>query len=106
MVGPKYQAKIPPLGSYIYQQERGTGLEPDSGCKVKTRVRLVTLMPTWSCCVCLAYSNEDQLLWTPAILPVQEVEDFLIYAQRPHGQRRAAGTRSPGAMVQDNEQVM
>lgn len=27
MVGPKYQAKIPPLGSYIYQQERGIGLE-------------------------------------------------------------------------------
>lgn len=75
MVGPKYQAKIPPLGSYMYQQER-------------------------------AYSNEDQLLWTPAFLPVQEVEDFLIYAQRPHGQRGAPGAQAHGAMVPDNEQAL
>lgn len=78
----------------------------EAALKVKTTVRLVSLMPTWLCCVCLAYSNEDQLLWTPAILPVQEVEDFLIYAQRPHGQRAPAGARSHGAMVRDNEQVM
>lgn len=106
MVGPKYQAKIPPLGSYIYQQDRGIGLESLSEFTVDTRVRLVSLMRTWLCCVCPAYSNEDQLLWTPAVLPVQEVEDFLIYAQRPHGQRGAAGARSHGTMVRDNEQVM
>lgn len=75
MVGPKYQAKIPPLGSCIYQQER-------------------------------AYSNEDQLLWMPGILPMQDVEDFLIYAQRPHGQRGAAGPQAHGAMVRDNEQAL
>lgn len=106
MVGPKYQAKIPPLGSYIYQQERGSRLERHRGHRVTTGMRLVSHLRTLPSCVSPAYSNEDQLLWTPAVLPVQEVEDFLIYAQRPHGQRGAAGAHTHGAVVRDNEQVM
>lgn len=106
MVGPKYQAKIPPLGSYMYQQERGSRLERHWGHSVNTGMRLVSHLRTRLCCVSPAYSNEDQLLWTPAFLPVQEVEDFLIYAQRPHGQRGAPGAQAHGAMVPDNEQVM
>lgn len=62
-------------------------------------------MPPLLCGVCPASSHDDQLLWTPAVLPVQEVEDFLVYAQRPHGRRGTAGSRSHGAMVRDNEQV-
>lgn len=105
MVGPKYQAKIPPLGSYSYQQERGSRLERHWGHRVNTGMRLVSHLRTRLCCVSPAYSNEDQLLWTPAFLPVQQVEDFLIYAQRPQGQRGAAGAQAHGAMVRDNEQV-
>lgn len=53
----------------------------------------------------LAYSSEDQLLWRPGVLPVQEVEEFLLYAQRPCGQEGAAGTQTQGDTVRDNEQV-
>lgn len=47
-----------------------------------------------------AYSNEDQLLWQPGVLPVQEVEEFLLHAQRPRSQERIKGYT-----IQDNEQV-
>lgn len=53
----------------------------------------------------LAYSSEDQLLWRPGVLPVQEVEEFLLYSQRPRGQEGAACTRTQGDTVRDNEQV-
>lgn len=54
---------------------------------------------------CSAYSNEDQLLWRPGVLPVQEVEEFLLHAQRPQSQERAACTKIKGYTIQDNEQV-
>lgn len=52
-----------------------------------------------------AYSSEDQLLWRPGVLPVQEVEDFLLYAQRPRVQEGAACTQTQADTVPDNEQV-
>lgn len=98
MVGPKYQAKIPPLGSYIYQERGSWHLNVQTEGVDETFVTpLVFVSP--------AYSSEDQLLWTPGVLPVQEVEDFLIYAQRPYGQRGPAGTQAQGDTVRDNEQV-
>ncbi|XP_035988026.1 mesoderm induction early response protein 2 [Fundulus heteroclitus] len=51
-----------------------------------------------------AYSNDDQLLWRPGLLPVQEVEEFLLNAQRLCGQEGAVWTQ--GATVQDNEQAL
>ncbi|XP_047444097.1 mesoderm induction early response protein 2 isoform X2 [Mugil cephalus] len=51
-----------------------------------------------------AYSSEDQLLWRPGILPVQEVEEFLLNAHRPCGHEGAVCTQ--GATVQDNEQAL
>ncbi|XP_044054704.1 mesoderm induction early response protein 2 isoform X2 [Siniperca chuatsi] len=74
MVGSMYQAKIPPLGPYTYQER--------------------------------AYSSEDQLLWRPGVLPVQKVEEFLLYAQRPRGQEGAACTQTQGDTVRDNEQAL
>nr|XP_046248272.1 mesoderm induction early response protein 2 isoform X2 [Scatophagus argus] len=74
MVGSMYQAKIPPLGSYMYQER--------------------------------AYSSEDQLLWTPSVLPVEEVEEFLLYAQRPRGQEGATCNQIQGHTVRDNEQAL
>ncbi|MEQ2167918.1 hypothetical protein GOODEAATRI_008984, partial [Goodea atripinnis] len=50
-----------------------------------------------------AYTNADQLLWRPGALPVEDVEEFLLNAQRLHGQEGAVWTQ--GATVQDNEQV-
>uniref|UniRef100_A0A668TYJ3 Uncharacterized protein n=1 Tax=Oreochromis aureus TaxID=47969 RepID=A0A668TYJ3_OREAU len=55
-------------------------------------------------CLPLAYSTEDQLLWRPGVLPVHEVEEFLLNAQRPRGQEEALGTQ--GVIVQDNEQAL
>ncbi|KAM9848413.1 mesoderm induction early response protein 2 [Aulostomus maculatus] len=75
MVGSMYQAKIPPLSPYNYQES--------------------------------AYnSEEDQLLWRPEVLPVQEVENFLLDAQRPHGQEGAAHKQTPGGTIRDNEQAL
>lgn len=47
----------------------------------------------------LACSSEDQCLWKPGVLPMQEVEEFLLTAQTPYGQEGAACT------VRDNQQV-
>lgn len=52
-----------------------------------------------------ACSSEDQLLWRPGVLSVQEVEEFLLYAQRPRVQERAACTQTQADAVPDNEQV-
>ncbi|KAM9383651.1 mesoderm induction early response protein 2 [Pholidichthys leucotaenia] len=51
-----------------------------------------------------AYSSEDQLLWKPGVLPVHEVEEFLLNAQRSHGKEREL--YMDGATVQDNEQAL
>lgn len=59
----------------------------------------------WPFFISLAYSSEDQLLWRPGVLPVQEVEEFLLFAPRPCGQEGAAGTQTQGDIVRDNEQV-
>ncbi|XP_068599794.1 mesoderm induction early response protein 2 [Brachionichthys hirsutus] len=53
-----------------------------------------------------AYSSEDQLLWRPGALPVQEVEEFLLYAQRPQGQEGAVCSQTQGDPVGDNEQAL
>ncbi|CAB1331439.1 unnamed protein product [Coregonus sp. 'balchen'] len=58
MVGSMYQAKIPPLSPYSYQER--------------------------------VYENEDQLLWTPDMLPGQAVKEFLLSAKRRGGQDGAA----------------
>ncbi|KAJ0065072.1 hypothetical protein NL108_005550 [Boleophthalmus pectinirostris] len=46
---------------------------------------------------------EDQLLWTPGILPVKEVEEFLLKTQKQHGEEE---TDTPRECVRDNEQAL
>lgn len=53
-----------------------------------------------------AYNSEDQLLWRPGVLPVQEVEEFLLKTQRPQSQEGAACTQTQGDSVRDNEQAL
>ncbi|KAJ4943423.1 hypothetical protein JOQ06_005924, partial [Pogonophryne albipinna] len=53
-----------------------------------------------------ACSGEDQLLWKPGVLPVQEVEEFLLNAQRPFNQEGAACTQTQGHTVRDNQQAL
>ncbi|CAJ1060460.1 LOW QUALITY PROTEIN: mesoderm induction early response protein 2 [Xyrichtys novacula] len=53
-----------------------------------------------------AHSSEDQLLWKPGVLPVQDVEEFLMCAQRLRGQEGASYLRTHGDTVQDNEQAL
>lgn len=98
MVGSKYQAKIPPLGSYIYQ-ERGKRLK---GLNVR---HLRGISAPLIVFVLLDFCCEDQLLWRPGVLPGKEVEEFLLYVQKPCDQQVAAGTQTPGDSVRDNEQV-
>ncbi|XP_034035678.1 mesoderm induction early response protein 2 isoform X2 [Thalassophryne amazonica] len=74
MVGSMYQAQIPPLCPYTYQDK--------------------------------AYHSEDQLLWSPGILPLEEVEEFLLKAQSSQGQDGATCTGGQGDPVQDNEQAL
>ncbi|XP_029004575.1 mesoderm induction early response protein 2 [Betta splendens] len=83
MVGSMYQAKIPPLSAFSYH-EGGKELTLDTGVG----------------------SGQDQLLWRPGVLPVQEVEEFLVNAQRPRSQEGAACTRIRDSTVQDNEQAL
>lgn len=99
MVGSMYQAKIPPLTPHL-NHEKGEALPfPLPGSHRKN---------IWKSCVFLlvsssAYSGEDQLLWTPDALPAQDVEDFLLNAQRLCGQQGAVWTQE--ATIKDNEQV-
>ncbi|XP_034439857.1 mesoderm induction early response protein 2 [Hippoglossus hippoglossus] len=51
-------------------------------------------------------SSEDQLLWRPGVLPVQEVEEFLLNTQRPRRQEGAARTSMQANTVRDNEQAL
>ncbi|XP_061594147.1 mesoderm induction early response protein 2 [Cololabis saira] len=51
-----------------------------------------------------AYSSEDQLLWKPGVLSEQEVEEFLLNAQRPRGPDGVVWTQDPA--VNDNEQAL
>lgn len=98
MVGSKYQAKIPPLGSYIYQ-ERGKRLKHLNVQHLHDiSAPLILFVPLDFCC-------EDQLLWRPGVLPGKEVEEFLLYVQKQCDQQGAAGTQTPGDAVRDNEQV-
>ncbi|CAL8253624.1 unnamed protein product [Merluccius merluccius] len=53
-----------------------------------------------------AYDGDDQLLWTPGVLPVQEVEGFLRSAQTPGGQEVASYTNPHRDTVRDNEQAL
>ncbi|XP_042368148.1 mesoderm induction early response protein 2 isoform X2 [Plectropomus leopardus] len=53
-----------------------------------------------------ACSNEDQLLWRPGVLPVQEVEEFLLNAQRTYAQEGAPFTQTHGHTVRDNQQAL
>ncbi|XP_010788089.1 mesoderm induction early response protein 2 [Notothenia coriiceps] len=53
-----------------------------------------------------ASSGEDQLLWKPGVLPVQEVEEFLLNTQRPLNQEGATCTQTQGHTVRDNQQAL
>lgn len=98
MVGSKYQAKIPPLGSYIYQ-DRGRRPQPFTVHHLHDTPAPLTLsVPPDFCC-------EDQLLWRPGVLPGKEVEEFLLYVQKHCDQQGAAGIPAAGDAVRDNEQV-
>ncbi|CAL8395832.1 unnamed protein product [Boreogadus saida] len=53
-----------------------------------------------------AYDGDDQLLWSPGVLPPQEVEGFLLSAQAPSGQEVAPYTDAHRDTLRDNEQAL
>lgn len=54
-------------------------------------------------CVERDFNSEDQLLWKPGVLPVKEVEEYLLKTQKQHG---LDGAHTQGDFVQDNEQAL
>ncbi|XP_061681976.1 mesoderm induction early response protein 2 isoform X2 [Syngnathoides biaculeatus] len=97
MVGSMYQAIIPPLSPYTYQEQgRNLLLVPFFHLLISSS--LASLFP--------AYNNGDQLLWRPGALPLQEVEDFLLNVQRPRGQEEAMCKQTCADTVRDNEQAL
>lgn len=51
------------------------------------------------------YENEDQLLWSPSVLPEREVEEFLYRAVKRRWQEMAGPQVPEGEVVKDSEQV-
>lgn len=51
------------------------------------------------------YENEDQLLWSPSVLPEREVEEFLYRAVKRRWQEMAGSQIPEGEVVKDSEQV-
>lgn len=51
------------------------------------------------------YENEDQLLWSPSVLPEREVEEFLYRAVKRRWQEMAGPQIPEGEVVKDSEQV-
>ncbi|XP_028627590.1 mesoderm induction early response protein 2 isoform X4 [Grammomys surdaster] len=52
------------------------------------------------------YENEDQLLWSPSVLPEQEVEEFLYRAVKRRWQEMAGPQVPEGEVVKDSEQAL
>ncbi|XP_077391372.1 mesoderm induction early response protein 2 isoform X3 [Festucalex cinctus] len=99
MVGSMYQAIIPPLGPYTYQEQgRHLLLVPRSWLHISTS--LASLCPVYN------RTNEDQLLWRPDALPLLEVEHFLLNVQRPRAQEGSVFKQTCADIVRDNEQAL
>lgn len=52
------------------------------------------------------YENEDQLLWSPSVLPEREVEEFLYRAVKRRWQETAGPQIPEGEVVKDSEQAL
>lgn len=52
------------------------------------------------------YENEDQLLWSPTVLPEREVEEFLYRAVKRRWQEMAGPQIPEGEVVKDSEQAL
>ncbi|XP_052021483.1 mesoderm induction early response protein 2 isoform X3 [Apodemus sylvaticus] len=52
------------------------------------------------------YENEDQLLWSPSVLPEREVEEFLYRAVKRRWQEMAGPQIPEGEVVRDSEQAL
>lgn len=61
-------------------------------------------MICYPCFFTVAYEDDDQLLWSPNVLPENEVKDFLHEASLRVVDGKTQAT-AEGAQVRDNEQV-
>nr|XP_021497536.1 mesoderm induction early response protein 2 isoform X1 [Meriones unguiculatus] len=52
------------------------------------------------------FENEDQLLWSPSVLPEREVEEFLYRAVKRRWQEMAGPQIPEGEVVKDSEQAL
>lgn len=107
MVGTQYQADVPSCLSHYKDGEKGnflTCLKPLLTCVF----HIIRTVPFWhwqftlSCH--LAYEDEDELLWSPGVIPESKVRNFLLDVLSRTTDEKL-GCDKPGIHVRDNEQV-
>ncbi|XP_038632331.1 mesoderm induction early response protein 2-like isoform X2 [Scyliorhinus canicula] len=96
MVGPQYQAPIPPFIGRYRQNEKASPtlpqLSPSDLCRC------------WHCDK--VYDNEDQLLWDPYVLPERQVEEFLYKAVKRARDEKMNESIPEGIIIKDSEQAL
>lgn len=101
MVGTQYQAEVPSCLSHYEDGEKGNFL----GLK-RSSLKLSFWHPLSlfyvSCYV--AYEDEDELLWSPGVIPESKVRSFLLDVLSRTTDEKP-GCDKPGMHVRDNEQV-
>lgn len=101
MVGTQYQADVPSCLSHYKDGEKG-----NAPCAWN----LFWLVPFW-CWLCLfcvsyhpAYEEDDQLLWSPGVIPESKVRSFLLDVLSRTTDEKL-GCDKPAVHLRDNEQV-
>lgn len=108
MVGTQYQAEVPSCLSHYKDGENGsfpmrlkclsTSASHITNCPLLNRLTL----PYVSCYP--VYEDEDELLWSPGVIPESKVRSFLFDVLSRTTDEKP-GYDKPGIHVRDNEQV-
>lgn len=110
MVGTQYQADVPSCLSHYKDGEKGNiplGLEPLLTCFSYERRGTVPFW-CWLLLFCVsyhpAYEEDDELLWSPGVIPESKVRSFLLDVLSRTTDEKL-GCDKPAIHVRDNEQV-
>ncbi|XP_072516343.1 mesoderm induction early response protein 2 isoform X2 [Salminus brasiliensis] len=90
-------------------EDSDSNVPPNDGRKdIMVGPQYQAIIPTLGSYTCYekAYESEDQLLWTPGVIPSTEVEEFLLHVQRRAGQDGTVDTLTSADLVKDNEQAL
>uniref|UniRef100_A0A667XN62 Mesoderm induction early response 1, family member 3 b n=1 Tax=Myripristis murdjan TaxID=586833 RepID=A0A667XN62_9TELE len=79
------------------------GPSPEDSRKVHNYILLISYSDVFCCCA--VYEDEDQLLWSPGVLPENKVRGFLSDVLSRTTEEKT-GCDKPGMHVRDNEQAL